>query len=216
MSIFRTRGRHVDDAALVVDRDLAPVVRAADGLPRVVRPRVVAELARPRDGVERPDELAVRTSKARMSPGADPYPRLVADPRMIRFSNTRPGMRLCWLIVAGSRSSPSRRSTRPSVPNDVIGLPVCASISCSRFVRAEDAAAGRGRPRSASSSCRELRSPLMPSRSQSCLPVAASSATSESSVPRAVDDAADDERIEIGLARPGTSRPPAACRRWLW
>ena len=33
---------------------------------------------------------------------------------MRRFSKTRPGVRVCWLIVAGSRSRPTRRSTRPS------------------------------------------------------------------------------------------------------
>jgi hypothetical protein len=30
-----------------------------------------------------------------MSPGAEPYSWFVADPRMRRFSKTRPGVRLC-------------------------------------------------------------------------------------------------------------------------
>ena len=56
--VGRRPGREVGDAARRVDRDLAPGVGAADVLPRVLRPRVVAELARVRDGVELPDELA--------------------------------------------------------------------------------------------------------------------------------------------------------------
>src|SRR5215204_4164675 len=48
-------GWHVDDAALVVDREGAPIVGTADVFVRLFRPRVVAELARPRDGMELPD-----------------------------------------------------------------------------------------------------------------------------------------------------------------
>ena len=54
--VLRAGGRHVDDAALLVDRLLAPVVCAADGLPRIRRPGVVAELARPRHRMKRPDQ----------------------------------------------------------------------------------------------------------------------------------------------------------------
>ena len=50
--------RDVGDAARGVDRHLAPVVGAADVLPRVLRPGVVAELAGTRHGMERPHELA--------------------------------------------------------------------------------------------------------------------------------------------------------------
>ena len=56
--VLRAAGRDVDDAALLVDRLLAPVVGAADGLPRVRRPGVVAELAGPRHGVKGPDQRA--------------------------------------------------------------------------------------------------------------------------------------------------------------
>ena len=54
----RRSGREVDDAARHVDRDLAPGVGAADVLPGVLRPGVVAELARTRNGVERPHQRA--------------------------------------------------------------------------------------------------------------------------------------------------------------
>ena len=56
--IRRRSERHVDDAAPRVDRHLAPVVHAADVLPGVLRPGVIAELARPRYGVEGPHQLA--------------------------------------------------------------------------------------------------------------------------------------------------------------
>ena len=47
----------------------------------------------PLRGMVRNDQTCapVRTSKARMSPGADAYSRLVAEPRMIRFSKISPG-----------------------------------------------------------------------------------------------------------------------------
>ena len=54
---------------------------------------------------------------------------------MIRFSKTSPGV-FDWMLpmVAGSRPSmPTRRSTTPPVPKDVIDLPVRASTSCSRL-----------------------------------------------------------------------------------
>ena len=51
-------GRYVDDAPLLVDRHLAPVVRAADVLVGLLRPRVVAEFAGLRHGVELPHALA--------------------------------------------------------------------------------------------------------------------------------------------------------------
>ena len=50
--------RDVDDAARFVDRHRAPVVHAADVLVGVLRPRVVAELARQRHRVELPFLLA--------------------------------------------------------------------------------------------------------------------------------------------------------------
>ena len=51
-------GRDVHDPALLVDRHLPPVVGAADVLVAVGRIGVVAELARPRDDVELPQQLA--------------------------------------------------------------------------------------------------------------------------------------------------------------
>src|SRR4029453_15370259 len=57
--------RKVADAALLVDGELGPCVRAAGRLPRIRRPGVVAELTRPRDRVKRPDEPAGHTAKRR-------------------------------------------------------------------------------------------------------------------------------------------------------
>ena len=48
----------IDDAARLVDRHLPPVVRAADVLVAVGRVGLVAELARARDRVELPEQLA--------------------------------------------------------------------------------------------------------------------------------------------------------------
>src|SRR4029078_5414664 len=50
--------RDVDDAALLVERHLAPVVRAADVVPSIWRIRVVTELSWMGNGVELPQQLA--------------------------------------------------------------------------------------------------------------------------------------------------------------
>src|SRR5579863_7715708 len=47
-------GRHINDAALFVQRHPRPVVRGARSFPRVGRPGGVSEFARMRDGVKRP------------------------------------------------------------------------------------------------------------------------------------------------------------------
>src|SRR5688572_23813928 len=52
--VGRRSGRHVHDATLVINREGAPVVGTADVLVRLLRPRLVAELSRPRDGMELP------------------------------------------------------------------------------------------------------------------------------------------------------------------
>ena len=54
----RRSGRQEDQAALDVDGDAAPRVGAADALPGIGRPGLVARLARLRDGVERPGDRA--------------------------------------------------------------------------------------------------------------------------------------------------------------
>ncbi len=56
--VGRRPGREVGDPARGVDRNLSPRVRAADVLVGVLRPGVVAELARMRDRSEPPDFLA--------------------------------------------------------------------------------------------------------------------------------------------------------------
>ena len=56
--VFGAGGGRVQDAAFFVERKFAPDVGAADSLPGVLGPGVVAELARVRDGVKGPDDLA--------------------------------------------------------------------------------------------------------------------------------------------------------------
>ena len=52
--VLRAGGRRVDDTARFVDRKLAPDIGAADGLPRIGRPGVVAEFTWMRDRVKGP------------------------------------------------------------------------------------------------------------------------------------------------------------------
>ena len=101
--VFRTGGREVDDAALFVDRELAqtlapPTVFQASG-------GQVSSPNSPGRGMvwNVQASLPVRTSKARMSPGAEPYPWLVAVPTMMRSSKTRPGAIRRTEYFAGSR-----------------------------------------------------------------------------------------------------------------
>ena len=77
--VVRRAGRHVDDAALFVDRKRAPVVGAADVLVRLLRPGVVAELAGQRNRVELPD----------LVPGDDVVGADVAGRRDERFAGRR-------------------------------------------------------------------------------------------------------------------------------
>src|ERR1700733_2836008 len=54
--IFRAGGRDEDDAALFIERQTAPGVRAPHGLPGVFGPGVVSKLAWMRNGMEYPDQ----------------------------------------------------------------------------------------------------------------------------------------------------------------
>src|SRR5262245_8312767 len=56
--VRRRAEREVGDAPFLVDRDLAPRIDAAGPLPGAFRPRVVSVLARVRNRVERPHQLA--------------------------------------------------------------------------------------------------------------------------------------------------------------
>ena len=78
--VVRRAGRHIDDAALLVDRHRSPVVGAADVLVRLFRPGVVAELAGLRNRVELPHLL----------PGDDVVGADVAGRRDERFAGRRP------------------------------------------------------------------------------------------------------------------------------
>src|SRR3982074_759948 len=55
--VLRAGGRRIHDAALLVDRELAPHIRPAHALPGIFRPRVVSKLARTRDRVKGPPLL---------------------------------------------------------------------------------------------------------------------------------------------------------------
>ena len=90
------------------------------------RPRVVAELAGPRNGVERPDEPA-----GDHVVGAD-----VAGRRSVAFAGVRSDDDQVFEDAAGGlvrpasrRGSPVRMSTNPSVPNVLICVPLVASIA---------------------------------------------------------------------------------------
>ena len=116
----------------------------------------------------------VTTSKARRSPGVEPYASPVCDPVMNRFSKTRPGVALG---PPSGRTGPARMSTRPLVPNVVIGSPVRASIS-----RSVPPAPKMSRRSIRSLLCQYVmpRLPGVPSSTtcaQSRLPVTASAAT---------------------------------------
>ena len=71
--VFAAGGRHVDDATDRIDGELGPVVRAADGGARVFGPGVGAEFTFGGMVWNVHTRLPVRTSNARMSPGADLY-----------------------------------------------------------------------------------------------------------------------------------------------
>ncbi len=60
--------RQVGDAELRIDADLSPGSGVAGVGPRILQPRLVAELTWLRDGVEDPQPLACPTSNPRMYP----------------------------------------------------------------------------------------------------------------------------------------------------
>ena len=69
----------------------------------------------------------VFTSYARMCPGDPGIVSGTELPMISRSSNTAPGVLALTLSFSAGRPSPSRRSIRPAVPNDAIGLPVFLS-----------------------------------------------------------------------------------------
>src|SRR5260370_1884645 len=60
---------NVDNAALGIERHPSPIVRGAAGLPRILRPRVIAKFARVRNGVKRPPHLSISNVIPPTSPG---------------------------------------------------------------------------------------------------------------------------------------------------
>ena len=71
--------------------------------------------------------LPVFTSNARMCPGVPGRVSGTLLGMISRSSNTTPGVLALTLRPAGGRPRPSRKSMRPSVPNDAIGCPVVLS-----------------------------------------------------------------------------------------
>src|SRR5258708_26851642 len=69
--VYRRTSWDVDDSPFCIDRHTGPVIGSARRLPCVFGPGFVSLLARMRDGVKRPADRSVRTSKARISPGGD-------------------------------------------------------------------------------------------------------------------------------------------------
>src|SRR5262249_10361943 len=54
----RCTERHICNASVFIDRHLAPIVNAAAGFIELCRPGVITELARMRNGMENPGQLA--------------------------------------------------------------------------------------------------------------------------------------------------------------
>ena len=115
-------GRRVDEAAPLVERHARPRVGAAAVLPRVLRPRLVAGLARVRDGVERPLLRA----------GVDVEGADVAGRRGQPLGHDRPDDQQVAVEHAGRvqadadrprvpAQKPSRRSIRPPLPKVATG-----------------------------------------------------------------------------------------------
>ena len=86
-----TKGK-IGDTTFLVNRHSTPVIGSPNIFPGVFGPRIVTVLARMRNGVEDPCHFSgayiVRTN----IPGGDPYSSPVDEPKMSRFSKTRPGV----------------------------------------------------------------------------------------------------------------------------
>ena len=121
--------------ARFVDRHLAPVVGAADVLPPVGRIRLVAELAGLRNGVELPQQPArdhvVGADVARRRQRS--LTRLSAEDQACCARFVPDWQASCAALVPSARSSPLRRSTKPSSPNVRTDLPVRASMACRKL-----------------------------------------------------------------------------------
>ena len=117
-----------------------------------------------------------------MSPGGVMNASPDEPPRISVLRQMRPGLFCCALApVPSARRSPARRSTTPFLPNDMIDLPVRASIACRKLLT--ENSSRRSLP---SSLCQKLMPlltmPFRPSWTQISLPVVASSATSDGAV----------------------------------
>ena len=177
--VGRRAGREVGDAALRVDRDLAPGVGAADVLPGVLRPRLVAELAGMRHGVELPHQLAGDHVVGAQVAGRR-HVALAGAPSRAGSGSRRPCPACrteCARWSPDRVPSPSRRSTTPFVAERRDRLARCARRSPAGSRSSRRSAGDPCRPCSPSSSCRAAVIACMPSWIQISLPVFASSAT---------------------------------------
>ena len=77
--------------------------------------------------------LPVWTSNARMCPGVPGSVSGTLLPMISRSSKIAPGVLALTLARSGGIPRPSRRSTRPSAPNDAIGVPVFRSSAHSQL-----------------------------------------------------------------------------------
>ena len=97
-------GREVRDPALLVNRQFAPRVDAADVLPRVLWPRLVAELARMRNGVKLPGQLA----------GDHIVRAQIAGRRHVAFAGGRPEKNEILEDLAGCAGLDAKRCRIPA------------------------------------------------------------------------------------------------------
>ena len=133
--------RQVDEAELFVHGDLRPHADVAVDRPRVLLPRLVAELARTRNRVELPELLAGphvegahqalgvvvrRDGRAFAERDADDHDVSGDDRR--RVNADLAGLEIDLLVVAVDDARPSGRRCR-LLPNDVIG---CAGLRVQR------------------------------------------------------------------------------------
>ena len=126
----RRLDRQVREAELLVDGHLIPDADVAVVRPRVLFPRVVAELAGSRNGVERPEPLARADVE-----GLHEALRVVVRPRRVAFAErgADDARRRCAIAGVACRpispvirsigwpvpyTAPAFRSTAPSLPND--------------------------------------------------------------------------------------------------
>ena len=201
-------GRRKDEAALDVDGQVRPGVRARAVLPAVALPRLDARLAGARHGVKRPQQLAAarvpaanvavesRARRAFAVAAAGDDDVAVDDRRRVEHEGARRRRRGCFASDRRSRPRRSRRrrrrSSRRAPPSGRRARPSRGEPASSRHPAST--------PRRACSSGRWRRT------SRPALPVSGSSANTVEPAGQ-VHQAVDDEGRDLEVAAAGVERP---------